>query len=312
MKLPHLDFNLLKALQALLDTRSVTQTGERLGLSQPAASRVVARLRAELHDPLLVRTAKGYVLSPRAESLSVATRDALAQMQRVFEPVHFNPAASGRSFRLATTDYGVLAAVVPLSKVLSEKAPRLSLGVQPWNDDTLNALEQGRVDLALYADDSLPPDFHYRDLYRETYAVLMRRGHPLQRAASSGRRKSLLDRLADYPHVVASYPSGRRYLADDVLARLKGPAHHIAIEMPYFIAAPWLLKGTDRVMLLPVIAARALAQSGELAWMPLPANSLGFSYRLIWHERAHRDPGLVWLRQEILTATTQVSAPAGA
>jgi len=310
MKLPHLDFNLLKALQALLDTRSVTQTGERLGLSQPAASRVVARLRAELHDPLLVRTAKGYVLTPRAESLLGATRDALTLVQRLFEPVDFDPAASGRSFRLATTDYGVLAAVAPLSKVLAVKAPRLSLGVQPWNDDTLNALEQGRVDLALYADDPLPPDFHYRDLYRETYAVLMRRGHPLQGAASSGRRKSLLDRLEDYPHVVASYPSGRRYLADDVLARLKGPAHHIAIEMPYFIAAPWLLQGSDRVMLLPVIAAKALAQSGELAWMPLPANSLSFSYRLIWHERAHRDPGLVWLRQEILAVTTQVSAPA--
>jgi len=310
MKLPHLDFNLLKALQALLDTRSVTQTGERLGLSQPAASRVVARLRAELHDPLLVRTAKGYVLTPRAESLLGPTRDALTLLEHLFEPVDFDPAASSRSFRLATTDYGVLAAVVPLSKVLAVKAPRLSLGVQPWNDDTLNALEQGRVDLALYADDPLPPDFHCRDLYRESYAVLMRRGHPLQRAASSGRKKSLLDRLADYPHVVASYPAGRRYLADDVLARLKGPAHHIAIEMPYFIAAPWFLTGSDRVMLLPVIAAKALAESGELTWMPLPANSLGFSYRLIWHERAHRDPGLVWLRQEMVAATTPVSAPA--
>lgn len=310
MKLPHLDFNLLKALQALLDTRSVTQTGERLGLSQPAASRVVARLRAELHDPLLVRTAKGYVLTPRAESLLGPTRDALTLLERLFEPVDFDPAASSRSFRLATTDYGVLAAVVPLSKVLAVKAPRLSLGVQPWNDDTLNALEQGRVDLALYADDPLPPDFHCRDLYRESYAVLMRRGHPLQCAASSGRKKSLLDRLADYPHVVASYPAGRRYLADDVLARLQGPAHHIAIEMPYFIAAPWFLQGSDRVMLLPVIAAKALAESGELTWMPLPTNSLGFSYRLIWHERAHRDPGLVWLRQEMVAATTPVSAPA--
>ena len=300
MKPPQLDFNLLKALQALLDTRSVTQTGERLGLSQPAASRVVARLRAELDDPLLVRTAKGYVLTPRAESLWVATRDALAQVQRVFEPIHFNPAASDRTFRLATTDYGVLASVVPLSKVLSEKAPRLGLGVQPWNDDTLNALEQGRVDLALYADDPLPPDFHYRDLYRESYAVLMRRDHPLHQRMSSGRKKNLIKWLAEYPHVVASYPSGRRYLADNVLTRLNGLAHHIVIELPYFLAAPRLLVGTDRVMLLPALAAKTLAQSDELVWMPLPANLLGFSYRLIWHARAHHDPALVWLRREIL------------
>ena len=306
MKLPQLDFNLLKALQALLDTRSVTQTGERLGLSQPAASRVVARLRAELDDPLLVRTAKGYVLTPRAESLWVGTRDALAQVQRVFEPIHFNPAASDRTFRLATTDYGVLASVVPLSKVLSEKAPRLGLGVQPWNDDTLNALEQGRIDLALYADDPLPPDFHYRDLYRESYAVLMRRDHPLHQRMSSRRKKNLINWLAEYPHVVASYPSGRRYLADDVLAQLNGLGHHIAIELPYFLAAPRLLVGTDRVMLLPALAAKTLAKSDELVWMPLPANSLGFSYRLIWHERAHHDPALVWLRREIL-ATARAS-----
>ena len=302
MKTSHLDFNLLKALQALLDTRSVTQTGERLGISQPAASRVVARLRAELHDPLLVRTAKGYVLTPRAESLLRSTQDAITLVRHVFEPVNFDPTASDRSFRLATTDYGVLAAVAPLSKVLAVKAPRLSLAVLPWTDDTLNALEQGRMDLALYADDPLPPDFHHRDLYRESYAVLMQRGHPLQRVKSSGPRRSLLDRLAEYPHVVASYPSGRRYLADDVLARLKGPAHHTAIEVPYFIAAPWLLKNTERVMLLPSRMARALALSGELTWMPLPFHALSFSYRLIWHERAHRDPGLAWLRKELLAA----------
>lgn len=299
MDLPQLDLNLLKALQALLDTRSVTQTGERLGLSQPAASRIVARLRAELHDPLLVRTAKGYVLTPRAESLAVTTREALTLAQRVFEPVLFDAVASSRRFRIATTDYGMLAVVAPLTQHLCICAPNLGLVVQPWNDDTLESLEQGRLDLALYADDPLPPDFHYRDLFRETYAVLLRPGHPLTKKTVP-EKKNLLDAIAAYPHVVASYPSGRLYLADDVLARLKGPPHHVAIEMPYFMAAPWLLKDSDRVMLLPRVAAKTLAASGGLAWLPLPANQLGFSYRLIWHERAHRDPGLSWLRQEVL------------
>ena len=305
MNLPQLDLNLLKALQALLDTRSVTQTGERLGLSQPAASRIVARLRAELHDPLLVRTAKGYVLTPRAESLQATTREALTLAQRVFEPVQFDPAASNRRFRMATTDYGMLAAVIPMIDRLSKSAPRLGLSIQPWNDDTLESLEHGRVDLALYADDPLPPDFHYRDMFRESYAVLLRHGHPLMNKAAS-RKKNLLDALADYAHVVASYPSGRLYLSDDVLARLKGPRHHTVIEMPYFMAAPWLLKDSDRVMLLPRHAAQTLAAAGGLEWLPLPANQLGFSYRMIWHERAHRDPGLAWLRKELLLAVNAV------
>lgn len=302
MNLPQLDLNLLKALQALLDTRSVTQTGERLGLSQPAASRIVARLRAELHDPLLVRTAKGYVLTPRAESLAVPVTEALVAAKRVFEPLRFDPAASDRRFRIATTDYGMLAGVNPLIRRLSESAPGLRLTLQPWNDHTLESLEQGRLDLALYADDPLPPDFHYRDLFRESYAALVRNGHPLIKTAGL-KKKNWLDAVASYPQVVASYPSGRLYLADDVLARLKGPPHQVEIETPYFVTAPWLLKDSDRVMLLPTIAAQALADSGGLDWLPLPPNQLGFSYRMIWHERAHRDPGLNWLRQEVLAST---------
>ena len=296
----HHNLNLLNALQALLDTRSVTQTGERLGLSQPAASRIVARLRAQLQDPLLVRTAKGYVLTPRAEGLVVATADALALAQRVFEPVLFAPSLSERRFRLATTDYGMLAAAIPLSRRLATRAQTVGLVIQPWNDGTLDALEQGRLDIALYADDPLPPDFHSRDLFRESYAVLMRRGHPLIKKGIT--KKSMLMSLAKYPHVVASYPSGRLYLADDVLARLRGPQHHIAVETPYFNSAPLLLQDSDRLMVLPRIAAQSLAVSAGMDWLALPSSELNFTYRMIWHERAHRDPGVSWLRTEVLAS----------
>lgn len=303
MDFPELDLNLLKALQALLDTRSVTRTGERLGLSQPAASRIVSKLRAELQDPLLVRTAKGYVLTPRAISLELVTRDALRMAQRVFESIKFEPEASDRTFRIATTDYGLLVAIFPLSAQLGKVAPKMRLATHPWNEETLSALERGSLDIALYADDPLPPDFHYRDLYNETYAVLMRKGHPLTQHGIP-KKKELMARLAEYPHVVASYPSGRQYLADDVLSRLGGPPHHVAIETPYFTAAPWLLRDSDRLMLLPKKAAEFLARENALDYMGLPADELSFSYRLVWHERAHRDQGVSWLRQKILAIFT--------
>ncbi len=298
---PELDLNLLKALQALLDTRSVTLTGERLGLSQPAASRIVSKLRAELHDPLLVRTAKGYVLTPRAVSLERVTRDALSMAQRVFESIKFEPEASDRIFRIATTDYGLLVAIFQLGSQLEKVAPRMRLATEPWNEETLSALERGSLDIALYADDPLPADFHYRDLYKETYAVLMRKGHPLTRHGIP-KTKDLMNRLADYPHVVASYPSGRQYLPDDVLARLGGPPHHVAIETPYFLAAPWLLRNSDRLMLLPKRAAEFLAKENFFEYIKLPSDQLGFNYRVVWHERVHRDPGVIWLRQQILAA----------
>jgi DNA-binding transcriptional LysR family regulator len=301
MAISELDLNLLKALQALLDTRSVTQTGERLGLSQPAASRIVSKLRAELNDPLLVRTAKGYVLTPRAVSLELVTRDALSMAQRVFESIKFEPEYSDRIFRIATTDYGLLVAIFQLSTHLEKIAPRMRLSTQPWNDETLSALERGSLDIALYADDPLPADFHCRDLYKETYAVLMRKGHPLLRHGIP-KNKDLINSLADYPQVVASYPSGRQYLADDVLSRLGGRPHHVAIETPYFLAAPCLLKDTDRLMLLPKKAAEFFAKDNSLEYVRLPADQFSFSYRVVWHERAHRDPSVSWLRQQILAA----------
>ncbi len=301
MNLLELDLNLLKALQALLNTRSITQTGERLGLSQPAASRIVSKLRVALQDPLLVRTAKGYVLTPRALSLETVTRDALGMAQRIFESIKFDPRSADRTFRIASTDYGLMVVIFQLSVQLEKAGPKMRLSTQSWNEETLSALERGTLDIALYADGPLPPDFHYRDLYKESYAVLMRKGHPLTRHGAP-KKKDLMNSLANYPHVVASYPLGRQYLADDVLSQMGGPAHHVSIETPYFIAAPWLLKGTDRLMLLPRKAAEFLAKENSLDYIGLPADELGFSYRVVWHERAHRDPSVSWLRQQILAA----------
>lgn len=304
MSLPELDLNLLRALQALLDTSSITRTGERLGLSQPAASRVVARLREAVGDPLLVRTSRGYVLTPRAESLAGSVHTLLGMAEQVFAPAGFDCATAQREFRVATTDYGMLTVLAPACRPLTDTAPGVVLKIRPWTDETLEELEQGRIDVALYADGDLPPDFHTRDLFRETYSVLMRAGHPLaDKRIFSGRAS--LKVLADYPHVVVSYPLGRRHLPDDILTQVKGPAHSVTLETPFFLAAPWLLAGTNRLMILPSRAAAELARQFRLACIPLRMPELSFSYRLIWHERAHRDPGLTWLRQTMVAALRQ-------
>ncbi len=304
MSLRELDLNLLRALQALLDTSSITRTGERLGLSQPAASRVVARLREAVGDPLLVRTSKGYVLTPRAVTLTAPVHTLLGMAEQVFAPAGFDCATANREFRVATTDYGMLTVLAPACRPLAEAAPGVILKFRPWIDETLEELEQGRLDIALYADDELPPDFHTRDLYRETYSVLMRAGHALADRRTFTSRASL-NVLADYPHVVVTYPLGRRHMPDDILAQLKGPAHRVALETPFFLAAPWLLAETDRVMILPSRAATELARQFGLCCVALRIPELSFSYRLVWHERAHRDPGLTWLRQTMVAALTQ-------
>ena len=297
-----LDFKSLRLLAALLDTASVTRAAEAIGISQPASSRAVQRLRKAIGDPLLVRTRSGYVLSARAEALRPVVDAALAGVARVFVSDAFEPAATRAKFRVATTDYGAAVVVSPVMTRLAKAAPDAMLDVTGWTDDTLERLEAGRCDLALFSDAPLPPDFHYRELFLESYALVLRQGHP-SLAGYSGRRsqvKGVLNRLKGARQAAMMFPEGRRLLADDVLTRLGISTGATTFRTPYFMSAPWIIGGTDLVLCVPSRVGARLAAIAGLAVVPLDAPEEKFSYRMIWHERAHRDPAQIWFRALML------------
>jgi len=292
------DLNLLKGLNALIATESITQMGEYLGITQPAASRVMARLRRAFADPLLVRTSKGYVLTPRAMALKQSTRDALAIASQVFSASDFDPQSSRRQFRIASTDYGSLVVLNAVVRELAKQGKMLGVRIEAWSVQTLSDLESGELDLALYADDPVPGDFHTRDLFRESYGVLMSENHPLA-IQTMGHTLLTPSRLKEYPQIVATYPAGRQTEVDDVLERLGQKSSSIAVAIPYFLAAPWFLSGTEFVMLCPQRAAQTLADHPSIVWRGLASTACDFTYRMVWHERAHKDMGLTWLRNII-------------
>ena len=299
------DFNLLKALDALINTQSVTRMGEHLGITQPAASRVLTRLRLAFADPLLVRTSKGYVLTPRAQALRQPNRDALLMARQVFSTQAFDPQQSTRTFRIASTDYG---SVVVLSSVLRSPAllgNGIGIQVEPWQQQTLDALESGTLDLAFYADDPVPGDFHTRDLFTESYGVLMAKTHPLSKWEDRVTKLHVSD-LAAYPQLVASYPLGRQTEVDDVMERLGHKGSVRKFVAPYFMVAPWLLKSTDLVMLCPRRAAIVLTEHPDMTWRELQSSACDFTYRMVWHERANKDAGLAWLRKLIINSQASI------
>ena len=295
------DLNLLKALNSLIATESITRMGEHLGITQPAASRVMTRLRQAFADPLLVRTSKGYVLTPRALALKQTTSDALAKTNQVFFATDFDPQSSSRQFHVASTDYGSMVVLNGVLRSIAGQGKMLGLHIDPWKERTLEDLESGELDLALYADDPVPGDFHTRDLFRETYGALMAKDHPLAQQ-SDAQTKLRPSQFQEYPQLVATYPSGRRTKVDDVLGKLGQKSSSTQVAIPYFLAAPWLLKDTDFVMLCPQRAAQALAEHPAMTWRGLDSNACDFTYRMVWHERANKDAGLAWLRQLILKA----------
>lgn len=295
-----LDLNLLKLLDALLDARGVTLASERLGIGQPAASRALARLRKVLSDPLLVRAQGGYQLTPRAENLRPQVALALRALDQVFAPAHFDPAATTRRFRIAATDYGSLAVLNQAAPALLRHAPAARLDVLPWSESTLDALADADIDLALYADDPLPPAYAWRRLFTETFTCLYRRGHPIGQCARVGSTKSRLKALGSYPQAVIAYPAGRITQYDDLFGQLDMPHERIALSLPYFLAAPWIIAGSDLVLVVPTRVAACLAAAAGLDSVALPTRAAGFEYRMVWHERMHRDLGHHWLRDVIL------------
>ncbi len=286
----------LKFLQALLDTSAITRAGELLEMSQPSASRAMTKLRGHFGDPLLVRTARGYVLTPVAELLRPAVRASLDAMHALFEVAAFDALTSTRAFRIASTDYGVAVTLLPQLSKLRNLAPSVSWQIDPWSDDTIARLERGELDCALYSDEVMPPDFHYLKLFNDGYAFVCRPQHPLTKSAP-GSTMALLKEASKFPQYAPRYLASRRYVTDDLYSRLGLNAVNIVMASPYFHTALESVLVSDLVSVVPERLARAWQKQSQVVVLPIKEKSLHFEYRLIWHERAHRDRGLKWFRE---------------
>ncbi|MCK6520184.1 LysR family transcriptional regulator [Myxococcota bacterium] len=292
-RLDALDLGSLRLLGLLLETLSVTRSAERLGVSQPTASRGLARLRAALGDELLVRARGGYALTPRAERLRPLVADASAALERVFAPARFDPATSAVRFRVATSDHGALTVLAPALARLSLRAPFVRLDVAPIEPDALRQLEQGALDLLMWTDDHLPADFYARRLVVEGYAALVREGHPLLYTAMESRTEE----LARFPQVVPMVQGPAGWVEDDALSRLGVPEAPVAIRTPSYASAPWLVSGSDRVLVAPRrLAALFAERAPDLCALPLDESVATVELRLVWHARCHADPAHILLR----------------
>ncbi|RKD86943.1 LysR family transcriptional regulator [Kushneria marisflavi] len=290
----HLDLRSLRFLAQVLSLRSVTRAGEVMGLSQPAASRLLAQLRRALgDDPLLVRTqGGGYVRTARAEALMPQLAEAIAAEDRLFQPPGFEPSCSERILRIATTDYGAAVAIREFARLVACEAPGVSLELRVWESETLVELEEGRLDFALYTDEAVPQGFHHETLFTERFACVVRRDHPVL-AYRDADGHIAPSRLAELPRVVLLYPEGRATAIDDPLAshgRARGPGDTIT---PYFLSSPLLIGQSERVLCLPRRAAELIAPLADLAVIDFPQAG-EIHYCVIWHERAARDPAIAW------------------
>jgi len=289
------DLNLLKLLDALLKERSVTQAGHRLGLSQPAASRGLGRLRRLLHDPLMVRTPKGLEPTPRALALEASLARFLTEASNIVNPARFDPAQAQGRLTLASIDHMTLMVLPHLVARLEHLAPGLDVEVRSGFGDNIDLVARADAGLAIgvFKDDDLPAGFFRRPLYDEDLVCLVRQGHPVLQQTWDAQRFAALS------HVLVSITGRGEAMIDTALAR-QGLKRRVAVRLPYFLAAPMLVAESDKVLSLPRRLAQHMAQRLPLTLLELPVPAEPFTLSMIWHERTHSDPAHGWLRQQVV------------
>jgi len=293
MNLAALDLNLLVALDALLKEANVSRAAMRIGLSQPAASHALQRLRDLIGDPLLVRTGARMELTPRALALRAPLAETLEQVRALFVADDFDAARSERQFRLMMPDVAVELLMPRLMEKITRLAPNVRIDVVPWRGPAIFHAEFARtIDLVISIGNAFK-GFHRQLIYSDSDALAVRRGHPL--GARLKRRETFLKAR----HVAVIIRGQNEDLIDTWL-RAKGIERHIALVVPGYIEALHVAARTDLVAFVPRRLIAALAKQLSLVTVTPPLDPGIDEQFMFYPTRAQMDPGSIWLRRLML------------
>ncbi|WP_167620173.1 LysR family transcriptional regulator [Paracoccus ravus] len=300
------DLGLLVSLDVLLSERSVTAAARRLGISQPAMSAQLARLRTMFGDELLVGHSHGMVPTSRAAAIHPALNAAIADLRALVAAAPgFDPANDHRHIRIACSDLAHFLLLPRIMPVLAAKAPGITVEALPPTILRLaEGMERGEIDFALTGADRAPQSFPARHLLDETFQVIWRPGHPLISGPPN------LDQFCASRHAVAVIEDGS--ILDGVTQALRqlGRSRDVAVSVPNFLLLPSIVRATDLVSVVPSLLARApepaveaTVEAGEL-----PFELPGLSIYLSWHRRHHQDPASQWFRQLVAEIAAEIQA----
>jgi DNA-binding transcriptional LysR family regulator len=283
------DLDLLVLFDALATERHMTRAAAKVGLSQPAMSRALGRMRALFGDPLLVRSARGMLLTPRGEELVPSVRRVLAEATALVRRLDFAPRDLARTFAVGTTDYVEACLLPKLTVHLAREAPGVDVVTRAVGPSAFDDLESGRLDLVILPQRNIPPGLKAQHLFEDTFLCAVRRGHP------TVKRKLSLEAFLALRHVQIAPSGAPGGPVDDALAA-RGLARRVAVRTQSFLAGPLLVARTDFVITAPRAVIEPLAEPLGLRTFTLPLDVSGFRIAAAWHPRAHDDAAHRWFR----------------
>jgi DNA-binding transcriptional LysR family regulator len=306
LELTDIDLNQLVLFQQLMVERRVSKVAENLGLTQPAVSNTLAKLRRQFGDDLFVRTPTGMVPTPFAEQLAEPIGYALGMIHSgLNQHSRFDPASVQRSVTIGMTDIGEIVFLPALVQRLAAEAPGIVLStVRNTAVNLRDDMESGKVDLAIGLLPQLKAGFFQRRLFRQRYVCLFRRDHALGRKP----RLTLQDYRGAEHLVVVSAGTGHGRV--DELIRRAGVERTVRLTVPHFVGVGHILQGTDLVATVTEKLAERLAGPFGLAWRAHPVTLPEVAINAFWHAKAHRSPAHQWLRRVVFELFAEDADPA--
>ncbi len=303
LDLGRVDLNQLVHLDVLLREKSVTQAANHLGITQPAMSNSLKRLRALFDDPLLVRTSEGMAATELALALKPAIRDILYKIEQVIKPDKTFDLESQRIFRIMASDYAESTLIPYLLSEVRTLAPGVTLDILTPSDVSFEDVEQGRVDMAINRFDAIPQSFHQKIIWNDGFSCLMSRSNPLVHSDDGFS----LERYLQANHIWVSKtgfgigvgvdPEDVQRLGwvDEALMKL-GKKRRISVFTRHYQVAMLLAKQNDLIATLPTRAARLQSNNPDLVLLDPPFRIEPFELKMAWSPLLHHNGGHRWLR----------------
>jgi DNA-binding transcriptional LysR family regulator len=305
MNIDRIDLNLLVYLDALLRERNVTRAADQLGISQPALSNGLKRLRELFDDPLLVRTSEGMSPTERALTLQPLIRSVLADIEKAVEPQSsFTPSSSDRSFRISVSDYTESTLIPIVLRRLRDEAPGITLDILTTSDVNFQDVEQGKVDLVINRFDSMPQSFHQMTVWQDDFSCLFSVENPV------ADHFDLESYLASQHVWVSKTGMGagvginpadvqRLGWVDEALARIN-KQRTITVFTRHYQAAVLMAEQKDLIVTIPSRLATLQTGNPRVIIKPPPFEIQPFDLKMAWSPLLQHNPAHQWLRRLVI------------
>ncbi|EQM75561.1 LysR family transcriptional regulator [Stutzerimonas stutzeri] len=299
MNLNKVDLNLFIVFDAIYTEANLTRAGQIVGITQPAVSNALARLRETFNDPLFVRTAQGMVPTPMAQNIIGPVRNALQLLRvSVQESRTFNPLQANKTFRISMTDLTEAVVLPPLFQRLRRLAPNVKIeSMLAKRRETTKELAAGRLDFAMDAPLNTDPQVRHVKLLEDRYVCAMRRGHPL------AKDKLSVEEYLSLSHIHISSRRSGLGMVDLALGKM-GQQRKIALRSQHYMMATQVIQQTDMAVTVP----ERFARRHDLHQIPLPVDIPPLETHIYWHESTDQDPANRWMREQMIEIAQQVTA----